>query len=60
MNQIIKRILDIIIPFVIWYSLWNIFDYLFITDLPKDKDFLYLNAGFLSVSLILIFIIDIR
>ncbi len=60
MNTIIKRILDIIIPFIIWYALWNIFDYLFIKDLPKDTEFLLINGGLLSVSLVLIFVIDIK
>ena len=60
MNNIIKRILDIIIPFVIWYSLWNILDHLFMKDLPKDKEFLLINGGLLSVSLVLIFVVDIK
>jgi hypothetical protein len=60
MNNIIKRLLDIIVPFVIWYALWNIFDHLFIKDLPKDKEFLLINGALLSVSLVLIFVVDIK
>ncbi len=49
-----KKLLNIILPFIIWYSLWNIFDHVLKNKLSKDIIFLLTNILLLCIALVLV------
>lgn len=57
MLKFINKLTNFIIFFLLWYSLWNIFDY-FIQYIQNKKLYLLLNIIILAISIILLMYIN--